>query len=78
MDGNPFTVEIMDSVKDYVEYMKEIFDFGAIKELLHGAGGQPPLKVLINAMHGGKYLCFFCVCVFFMILIPFIFSYRTY
>ncbi|XP_066989333.1 phosphoglucomutase-1 [Macrobrachium rosenbergii] len=52
VDGNPFTVEIVDSVKDYVEYMKEIFDFGAIKDLLHGAGGQPPLKVLINSMHG--------------------------
>ncbi|XP_068225866.1 phosphoglucomutase-1 [Palaemon carinicauda] len=52
VDGNPFTVEIVDSVKDYVEYMKEIFNFAAIKDLLHGAGGQPPLKVLIDAMHG--------------------------
>lgn len=52
VDGKPFTVEVVDSVKDYVQYMKEIFDFGAIKSLLHGSDGQPPLKVLIDAMHG--------------------------
>jgi hypothetical protein len=34
--------------------MKEIFDFGAIKGLLQGSGGKPPLNVLINSMHGGK------------------------
>ncbi|KAK8752686.1 hypothetical protein OTU49_006859 [Cherax quadricarinatus] len=51
VDSRPFTVEVIDSVVDYVEYMKEIFDFRAIKDLLHGAAGQP-LKVLINAMHG--------------------------
>lgn len=45
---------MVDSVADYVAYMKEIFDFNAIKGLLHGADGNPPLKVLINAMHGGK------------------------
>lgn len=53
MESRPYTVEIVDSVADYVEYMKEIFDFAAIKDLLHGAKGRP-LKVLINAMHGGK------------------------
>nr|XP_027216302.1 phosphoglucomutase-1-like [Penaeus vannamei]XP_027216305.1 phosphoglucomutase-1-like [Penaeus vannamei] len=52
VDGKPFTVEVVDSVADYVAYMKEIFDFNAIKGLLHGADGNPPLKVLINAMHG--------------------------
>lgn len=46
-------MEVVDSVAEYVEYMKEIFDFAAIKNLLHGANG-PPLKILINAMHGGK------------------------
>lgn len=46
-------MEVIDSVTEYVEYMKEIFDFAAIKNLLHGANG-PPLKILINAMHGGK------------------------
>lgn len=34
--------------------MKEIFDFGAIKELLAGSEGKPKLNVLINAMNGGK------------------------
>jgi hypothetical protein len=33
--------------------MKEIFDFGSIKNLICGTG-QTPLKVLINSMHGGK------------------------
>lgn len=33
--------------------MKEIFDFELIKNLISGVG-QNPLKVLINAMHGGK------------------------
>ncbi|XP_045125941.1 phosphoglucomutase-like [Portunus trituberculatus] len=51
VDHRPFTVEVVDSVADYVAYMKEIFDFSAIKNLLHGAKG-PPLKILINAMHG--------------------------
>lgn len=46
-------MEVIDSVQEYVDYMKEIFDFAAIKNLLHGANG-PPLKILINAMHGGK------------------------
>ncbi|XP_042237724.1 phosphoglucomutase-1-like [Homarus americanus] len=51
VDSRPFTVEVIDSVNDYVEYMKEIFDFGIIKDLIRGASGTP-LKVLINAMHG--------------------------
>lgn len=52
VDNKPFTVEVIDSVADYVSYMKEIFDFDAIKGLLHGSSGQKPLNVLINAMHG--------------------------
>ncbi|KAK7082760.1 Phosphoglucomutase-1 [Halocaridina rubra] len=52
VDGNPFTVEVIDSVDEYVQYMKELFDFPAIKGLLQGTDGQPPLKVLINSMHG--------------------------
>ncbi|KAG0719976.1 Phosphoglucomutase [Chionoecetes opilio] len=51
VDNRPFTVEVIDSVGDYVTYMKEIFDFGAIKNLLRGTNGQP-LKILIDAMHG--------------------------
>ncbi|XP_067679861.1 phosphoglucomutase-1-like [Haliotis asinina] len=49
VEGNTFTVEILDSVNDYVMYMKEIFNFDSIKALL--AGGTP-MNILINAMHG--------------------------
>jgi len=52
VDGRPFVVEVIDSVDDYVCLMKEIFNFGAIKGLLAGSGNQPPLKILINSMHG--------------------------
>ncbi|KAI1705102.1 phosphoglucomutase/phosphomannomutase, alpha/beta/alpha domain I domain-containing protein [Ditylenchus destructor] len=45
--GN-FTVQVIDSVKDYVEYMEEIFDFSRIKMFL--SGGQ--FKVLVDSMHG--------------------------
>ena len=34
VDGADFEVEVMDSLKDYVEMMKSIFDFPAIKEYL--------------------------------------------
>ena len=54
VDGRPFTVEVIDSVADYVAYMKEIFDFAAIKGLIQGSDGNKPLNVLINAMNGGK------------------------
>ena len=37
-----------------MEYMKEIFDFAAIKGLIQGSDGQKPLNVLMNAMNGGK------------------------
>lgn len=46
-------VEVVDSVNDYLELMKEIFDFESIRNMLTGKD-QPVLKVLINSMHGGK------------------------
>lgn len=52
--GKPFTVQVLDSVQDYMDFMKEIFDFPAIKSFITGAGGKPPLKVIMNALHGGK------------------------
>ncbi|CAG0884838.1 unnamed protein product [Darwinula stevensoni] len=52
VDGRDFEVEILDSVADYLAHMKEIFDFHAIKNLLTGGGGRPPLKILVNSMHG--------------------------
>lgn len=53
VDENPFTVEIIDSVDDYLEHMKNIFDFSSIKILLQGSNDRPAFKVLINAMNGG-------------------------
>merc|ERR1712088_884888 len=41
-----FNVEVIDSIDDYVEMMKGIFDFNVIKEHLKG------IKVLLNSMHG--------------------------
>ncbi|KAL4236477.1 Phosphoglucomutase-1 [Mactra antiquata] len=52
VNGKPFTVQVVDSVSDYVAYMKEIFDFNALKGLLQGSDGQPGVNVLINAMNG--------------------------
>ena len=56
VDDKQFTVEVIDSVQDYMDYMKTIFDFDAIRSLLSGSGGQPKLKVLINALSGGAYM----------------------
>ncbi|KAI5636579.1 phosphoglucomutase/phosphomannomutase, alpha/beta/alpha domain III domain-containing protein [Phthorimaea operculella] len=47
-----FTVEVIDSVADYVEYMKEIFDFPRIKALLQGSEQRKPFNVLIDSMSG--------------------------
>nr|CAD7399840.1 unnamed protein product [Timema poppensis] len=52
VDGNPFTVEVIDSVEDYLQLMKEIFDFPTIKNLLKGGGAKKPFKILINSLNG--------------------------
>jgi phosphoglucomutase len=56
VDGDPFTVEVVDSVADYVGYMKEIFEFSSIKSMLSGSEGRAPVPILLNAMNGGKTL----------------------
>ncbi|CAG2102547.1 unnamed protein product [Medioppia subpectinata] len=48
VSGNQFTVEVVDPVDDYLQLMKEIFDFNAIKSYLSSSG----LKILIDAMNG--------------------------
>lgn len=48
-----FVVEVIDSVRDYVDYMKEIFDFSKIRTLLQGSEQRKPFKVLIDSMSGG-------------------------
>ena len=50
IQGRSFEVEIVDSVTDYVEYMKELFDFPLLKKFI-GDG----FKVIANGMHGGMY-----------------------
>ena len=44
--GKEFTVDVIDSIDDYVEMMKGIFDFDMIKEHLKG------INILINSLHG--------------------------
>lgn len=46
-----FPVEIVDSVEVYLQLLRSIFDFGAIKGLLTGAD---QLKIHIDAMSGGE------------------------
>jgi len=52
IQGQKFTVDIVDSTTDYVELMKEIFDFNLLKDYLKGR------KILVNGMYGvtGSYL----------------------
>ncbi|KAI8613121.1 putative PGM2-phosphoglucomutase [Chytriomyces sp. MP71] len=44
-----FSVEVVDSVQDYVILMKEIYDFTAIKTFL---AQNPSFTVLVDSMHG--------------------------
>jgi len=48
-------VEVIDSVQDYCQLMKEIFDFGALKAMMMGTGGSKKVNVLANALSGGLY-----------------------
>ncbi|KAK9500700.1 hypothetical protein O3M35_001916 [Rhynocoris fuscipes] len=46
-------VEVINPVKEYVELMKEIFDFEAIRKLFDGKEyGGKPFKIIIDSMHG--------------------------
>ena len=55
MEGRTFTVTIKDSVEDYTQLMREIFDFDLLKKLINGTNDQPPFKFVASAMHGGKF-----------------------
>ena len=46
-----FEIEVIDSVDDYVQLMKSIFDFEKIRQLLNG-GEQGKFPIMINAMSG--------------------------
>ena len=44
-------IEVIDSVNDYVELMKTIFDFDSIKSFF---ANNPNFKMLFDGMNGGK------------------------
>jgi len=48
----PIEVEVIDSTKDYVEMLKDIFDFPLIKSFLDKATKEDGFKVLFDALNG--------------------------
>lgn len=49
-----FEIEVIDSIKDYVEYMQEIFDFEEIKHFIQtGFDGNTNLKIKVDSLNGG-------------------------
>lgn len=48
IENKDFTIEVIDSVKDYLQLMKEIFDFGKIANFIK----TKQLKMLIDSMNG--------------------------
>lgn len=54
LNGTQFTVEIIDSVSDYVQLMKEIFDFDRLRAFVSGKKTGSPLKLRIDSLNGGN------------------------
>nr|XP_022904580.1 phosphoglucomutase [Onthophagus taurus]XP_022904581.1 phosphoglucomutase [Onthophagus taurus] len=52
VENDEFIVEVIDSTQDYINLMKEIFDFNKLKGLLSGSEHNPPFKILLDSMHG--------------------------
>jgi phosphoglucomutase len=50
--GGMFVVEIVSSTTDYVDLMKEVFDFQLIKSFLAGSSRHKPFTILIDCMSG--------------------------
>ena len=48
--STPFEIEIIDSMNDYVQLMRSIFDFDQIQKLLNG--DQTKFPIMINALSG--------------------------
>ena len=57
MDGRLYIVDVVDSVEDYVQLMKQIFDFDAMRQLLTGSDGTEPLRIRIDCLNGGGSHC---------------------
>lgn len=51
-DSFVLAVEIVDSVESYANLLRNIFDFGALKELL---SGDNHIQIRLDAMHGGEH-----------------------
>ncbi|KHJ90486.1 phosphoglucomutase/phosphomannomutase, alpha/beta/alpha domain II [Oesophagostomum dentatum] len=47
-----FIVDVIDSVKDYVELMQKIFDFSKIKAFVSGELTGKKFEMLVDSMHG--------------------------
>jgi phosphoglucomutase len=47
-DFDGFSVEVIDSTEDYVALLSTVFDFAAIKRLVH----RPDFSFVVDAMHG--------------------------
>lgn len=52
VDGRQFVVEVIDSTVDYVNLMKNIFDFGKLRSLIQGTETREPFNVLMDSMNG--------------------------
>lgn len=52
VEGHPFTIEVVDSVADYLSLMKEIFDFDSVRSFLAGSVSSTPFKIRLDSMHG--------------------------
>ena len=48
-----YVVEVIDSVKDYCQLLKEIFDFSALKAMITGSSGFK-MNLLVNPLNGGE------------------------
>ncbi|XP_049861670.1 phosphoglucomutase-1-like [Schistocerca gregaria] len=54
VEGREFLVQVIDSVDDYVQLVKDIFDFPHLSRLLtEGLGGEP-FRLLVDCMHGSS------------------------
>lgn len=59
VNGKPFVVEVIDSVRNYLDLMKSIFDFDALRTFITGTNAYGrPIRLRIDAMNGvtGSYV----------------------